>query len=147
MAVFLDWCWLSFSSPLQTAAPFSTKIIPLLICQKLSPFQPNSTIFRALAKIWLNSSHLAEFITFQPFSAIFSQNSAIFSHFQPNSAIFSQNSAIFSHFQPNLAEIQPNSAIFSQNSAIFSHSQPNSAISSQTQQFLPKCTRWGAWLF
>ena len=56
----------------------------------------------------------------QPFSAVFSQNSAKNSAqiqpFQPNSAISpisSKNSATFSHFQPKFCHSQPNSAIFS----------------------------------
>ena len=115
MAVFLDWCWLSFSSPLQPAAPFSTKIVPLLICQKFShnsvfsKIQPFSAIFSQNGWIWLKMAELrlkmAEFGW--KWLKFFSQNSAIFSQIQPFSAIFSpKNSAIFS-------QIQPFSAIFS----------------------------------
>ena len=63
MVVFLDWSSLNFSSPLHPIAPFSTKIVPLLICQKFNhfhpkfkhfqPFQPNSTIFKQIQPKWL----------------------------------------------------------------------------------------------
>ena len=106
---------------------------------------------------WLNFWILAEpkFRHFQPFSAIFSQNSAIFSHFQPKFRHFQPFSAILAengsengwiwkcwkcHFQPKFSHFQPFSAKIQTFSAKFSHFQP------KFSHFQPFCRLAEFWL-
>ena len=98
MAVFLDWCWLSFRALSNQLHHFQPKPLSAKI-QPFSAIQPYSGKFSQNGCIWLNCGwkRLNFGWKCQPFSAIFSQNSAI----------FSQHWDMFSHFQPKFSHFQP----------------------------------------